>query len=952
MSAADEALVLSGPQPLVLRGEPSLWRVESGSVAVFTAVLRDGEVHGRRRFLVRLGEGATLLCAGDADASGRGLFAIAVGAASLTRSPLDAAPASEVCAELEDWIELSDAWVAAEPVPELAVRARGGERHELAEGEALAPARGAVQWLRVVAGRVELGGHAGRVLEAGEAAYPLGPEAWVEAREATVIEVVASEALEDTDERARGLVRHRRVTLDVLEEQITVEGRDERKRLETRAQRQAQRARAGLAELVGAIGHPRARTASKSALVEAAHLVAGAAGVELKNAPADRQDQREDARLESIARASHVRLRSVRLQGAWWRRDGGSLLAFERVEDERRPLALLHGPRGYRAVEPLSGETHEVDAKLASSIEGAAYAFQRPLGPGANTVVDLLRFGLQGRGRDIARVLVIGAMATALGMLLPLGTAALLDGAIPDADRRLLLEIGLGLGAAILARTAFRLAQQLSLLRIGLWAEAETQSALWDRLLTLPPSFFRRFSSGDLEARVSSVSDAGRDITGRSLGALFGGVLALSNFFLLLYFSMRLSLLAVVLAAAVATFTVAIGQRMRTSLKALFDVDGHHFGVEVQLVQAVAKLRVAGAESRAFTHWLGMFTERMRLNARVIATSDVSRVVNSLISPLSTALLFAVALGELRSPTGGLSLGEFLAFNVAFGGFLGGVTTIAETFVDLLDTAAQARRAEPILQAEPEVAERRADPGALSGRLSVEDAFFRYGDSGPDILTGVTVRAEPGEFIALVGPSGSGKSTILRLLLGFDSPREGVVRYDGRDLDGLDMLAVRRQLGVVLQGGRLSVGSILENIAGGGQVTLDEAWAAAEDAGLADEIRDFPMGMHTIVSEGGGNLSGGQCQRLLIARALARRPRILLFDEATSALDNRTQATVSESLARLRVTRVVVAHRLSTVRGADRIYVVEGGKIIEQGSHDELMSLDGLFARMMSRQMG
>ncbi|MEM6838403.1 MAG: ATP-binding cassette domain-containing protein, partial [Cyanobacteria bacterium P01_C01_bin.120] len=219
------------------------------------------------------------------------------------------------------------------------------------------------------------------------------------------------------------------------------------------------------------------------------------------------------------------------------------------------------------------------------------------------------------------------------------------------------------------------------------------------------------------------------------------------------------------------------------------------------------------------------------------------------------------------------------------------------------------------------------------------------------ILDELSFAAQPGEFIALVGPSGSGKSTAMRLLLGFDTPEKGNVYYDGQDLSGLDVVAVRRQFGVVLQTSRLSAGSIFENLAGGALISLEDAWDAAEKAGLADDLRAMPMQMHTVVSEGGTNLSGGQRQRLLIARALAVKPKIMLMDEATSALDNRTQKIVTDSLDRLNVTRVVIAHRLSTIRNADRIYVVEAGRLIQQGSFDELATAGGLFGQLIKRQM-
>jgi ATP-binding cassette subfamily C protein len=299
----------------------------------------------------------------------------------------------------------------------------------------------------------------------------------------------------------------------------------------------------------------------------------------------------------------------------------------------------------------------------------------------------------------------------------------------------------------------------------------------------------------------------------------------------------------------------------------------------------------------------------------------------------------------------GLTIGTFMAFDSAFKSFIHGTTDISNTITDMLQILPQWQRAQPILKAIPEVELDKADPGKLIGRITVDRVCFRYRQDGPLNLDKVSIHAEPGEFIALVGGSGSGKSTIFRLLLGFETPEEGSIYYDGQDLSGLDVGAVRRQLGVVLQAGKMMAGSIFDNLAGGANISLDEAWEAAKMSGFADDVAAMPMGMHTVVSEGGGNLSGGQRQRLLIAKALVLKPRILMFDEATSALDNRTQAIVSENLEKLKVTRLVIAHRLSTIRNADRIYVMQSGSVAQQGSFEELAEQEGLFTNLMQRQM-
>jgi len=291
-----------------------------------------------------------------------------------------------------------------------------------------------------------------------------------------------------------------------------------------------------------------------------------------------------------------------------------------------------------------------------------------------------------------------------------------------------------------------------------------------------------------------------------------------------------------------------------------------------------------------------------------------------------------------------------VAFHAAFGLFLSGATSLSTTLIDVLEITTLWERARPIVEAAPEVHTGQGDPGRLTGTLALEHVTFRYREHGPLILDDVSLHAAPGEFIALVGPSGSGKSTLLRLLLGFETPEAGAVYYDGQELSRLDVRAVRRQVGSVLQQSTLMAGTIFEHIAGSALITHEDAWEAVRAAGLVEDIAALPMGLHTFVSEGGSNLSGEQRQRLLIARTLVGKPAIVLFDEATSALDNRTQAVVTASLERLQVTRVVIAHRLSTIQSADRIYVLAGGRVVQQGTFAELTRHAGLFAELMARQ--
>ncbi len=545
---------------------------------------------------------------------------------------------------------------------------------------------------------------------------------------------------------------------------------------------------------------------------------------------------------------------------------------------------------------------------------------------------------------------MVGVVTTLLGMVTPLATGLLIDTAIPAANRQMVWHMALGLIAVTFGSTLFQMTQSFAIMRVETYADSATQAAVWDRLLKLKPSFFRQYTSGDLSSRVSAISQIRQRLGSTVLKSLFSGIFSFLNLGLLFYYSIPLALIAVGVAAINITVTVIAGRLTLQKTKPLLERQGKLLGVMMQLINGVTKFRVAGAESRAFAYWGQQYSQQLSLMLGTQGIEDNLTLINSLLSTLTPAVLFAMATHLLATSTGEFSMATFLAFNAAFGTFISGATSLSTIVVDILEVQPIWQRAQPILKAVPEVDLSKANPGRLTGRLAIAHAVFRYRPEGALNLDDVSIHAEPGEFIALVGPSGSGKSTLLRLLLGFDVPESGVVSFDGQDLASLDVKAVRRQLGVVLQNSRLMSASIFENIAGSALIAMDEAWEAARMSGLAADIEAMPMGMHTVVSEGGTNLSGGQRQRLLIARALALRPRILLFDEATSALDNRTQQIVSDSLDRLKVTRIVVAHRLSTIRNADRIYVLQQGRLMQQGNFDQLAAAPGLFQQLVARQ--
>ncbi|NEQ06457.1 MAG: NHLP bacteriocin export ABC transporter permease/ATPase subunit [Moorea sp. SIO4E2] len=656
--------------------------------------------------------------------------------------------------------------------------------------------------------------------------------------------------------------------------------------------------------------------------------------------------------LDAIARASGFRTRRVTLTGNWWKTDCGPLLAF--TKEENQPVALLPlKATKYEILDPVELTRTPLNRNTATTIAAIAYTFYRPLPDKEITVWDILQFTIRGRAPDLLKILGVGVVATLFGMLTPQITGILIDSAIPDAKRQLLIQMGLGLLAASFGVMIFQLAQSFVILRWQTKVSYDTQAALWDRLLKLKPAFFRQYSTGDLHNRVSAVNQIRDRLSGSILRTLFTSLFSLLNLGLLIVYSFPLAFVAIAIALVAVIITTLSGMITRRKMRPLQQLSGEIFGLTVQLIGGISKLRVAAAESEAFACWAKKYTQQVKLILSTQLVEDLLTAFNVMLPAVSSMLLFGFTVALMAQSVGetGLSTGTFLAFNTAFGTFITSATRLSNTLIDSLDISILWERAQPILQTKPEVDADKYHPGRLSGQLKLNQVCFRYRQDSPLVLDKITLDAKAGEFIAIVGPSGSGKSTIMRLLLGFETPEAGAIFYDGKDLSGLDIAAVRRQLGVVLQNGRIMSGSIWENIAGGAIVTQDKALEALQMAGLAEDIQAMPMGIHTIISEGGGNLSGGQRQRLFIARALVHKPQILLFDEATSALDNRTQAIVTNSLEQLGVTRVVIAHRLSTIRHADRIYVLHGGKIVQQGSFEELAAVEGLFADLMARQM-
>jgi NHLM bacteriocin system ABC transporter ATP-binding protein len=673
-------------------------------------------------------------------------------------------------------------------------------------------------------------------------------------------------------------------------------------------------------------------------------MVCDALGIDLTQKI--REAVRRAASVEEAARAAKIRQRQIALRGDWWREDFGPFIGF--LDDDKKPVAVLRaGAKHWRLVDPDGGRDRIVDAKIAARLQPQGYMLYRAFPARPVTLRDVLFLGWK-QNRGDARVALIGALAIGLlGLATPLAMRLAFDRFIPSHETPQLVQLCLGLILAAVISAGFRLAYDMALLRIDGRMAAQTQAAVIDRILRLPPATLRN-SSADLAQRAMSVDRVRRTTVNFVLGSLAAFFAWLVNAALMAWYAPLATLLAVLscLALFAAAWLAATRQldANRRGAEILSDVNSLIF----HLIRGIGVLRTSGAEARAFARWGHDFAE---IRARAYRSQRVSAWLETFFAGFDVITMAGVFIVLASVPAKDFSTGAFVSFVSAYGIFIGSSIQIARGLTALVGARPSWERSAVMLRNIPEGGVAKRDPGVLTGDVEMTNVAFRYGADTPMVLSGLSLKIAPGEFVALVGASGSGKSTTARLLLGNIAPLVGTIQYDSMDLQHLDLQLVRRQIGVVLQSGKLMPGSIYENIMGPHHGTLDDAWDAARQAGIEAEIKSLPMGMHTILTEATAAFSGGQIQRFMIARALVGKPRILVLDEATSALDNATQAVVTAALSRLAVTRIVIAHRLSTVKTADRICVFDAGRIVQTGSYDELIAASGPFAELARRQL-
>ena len=649
--------------------------------------------------------------------------------------------------------------------------------------------------------------------------------------------------------------------------------------------------------------------------------------------------------LEFLMRPYGIMRRNVRLDKGWYKDAIGAMLGT-RTDDGSVVALIPHGLTGYRFYDNKTGRYVRVGRGNESLISDEAFAFYKPFPLKSMTLGSFMKYLVE----QIAipdLVMLAGAMvaATLLGMLMPRLNAMLFSDVLDSGSGRMLIGMAIFMVCTTISTLLIGVVRSLVSSRINTRLDMTVEAASMMRILSLPASFFKEYSAGELSSRMSYINSLANQIVDMALSTGLTSLFSLAYISQIFIYAPALvapALLITLATIAVSTATMLIQVRISKQQMLLSSKEG---GLSHALISGVQKIRLSGAEHRAFARWGKLYSVSARLSYNPPMLLKVSRVISMAISLIGTMALYFAAVKS------SVSVSEYYAFNSAYGMVSGAFMSLAGIATSVARIKPTLDMVRPILETVPEIDENKTMVTRLSGGIELNNVTFRYKEDMPAILDNLSLKIRPGQYVAIVGKTGCGKSTLMRILLGFEIPQKGAVYYDGRDLKSLDPKSLRRRIGTVMQNGKLFMGDVYSNIViSAPWLTLNDAWEAAEIAGMAEDIRRMPMGMHTLISEGQGGISGGQRQRLMIARAVAPKPRILMFDEATSALDNITQKQVSEALDKMKCTRIVIAHRLSTIRQCDRIVYLDHGKIIEDGTYEELIARNGSFAELVARQ--
>lgn len=652
-----------------------------------------------------------------------------------------------------------------------------------------------------------------------------------------------------------------------------------------------------------------------------------------------------DEQLEYALRPHGIMRRNIRLEEGWFNDSFGPVMAFYK-EDDVAEAFIPDGLVGYCYSDNKTGKKTKVNSETMKQFDDEAICFYRPLPLKKLSIPDLLLYLKDCIDTsDLFMIGFITLIVTLFGFITPKLSKLLTGPVLRSGSINVLFSVAIFMICANVSTMLINALRSLVMSRVQDKASLSVEAAVMMRIISLPANFFRKYNSGELSSRAGSVSS----LCNMLLNGVFStGLTSLAS---LLYItqifvyapvlvvpSIIIILTTVILSAVSTLLQINISRKQ-------MELAAKESGMSFALLNGIQKIKLSGAEKRAYARWSNLFAKQAEYIYNPPTFLKLNGVIMSAVSIIGNIIIYYLAISS------GVNQADYFAFNTSYGMVMGAFSSLASIVLNIAQIKPILEMAEPILNEVPETSEGKEVLTKISGNIEINNVYFRYDDTMPYVVDDLSLHIKAGEYIAIVGKTGCGKSTLIRLLLGFEKPERGAIYYDGKDINTIDLRSLRRKIGTVTQNGTLFSGDIFSNISiSAPQMSLNEAWEAAEVAGIAEDIRNMPMGMNTVISEGQGGISGGQKQRIMIARAIAPKPNILIFDEATSALDNKTQKQISEALDKLNCTRIVIAHRLSTIKHCDRILVLENGKIIEDGTYEELIKKDGFFAELVNRQ--
>ena len=651
-----------------------------------------------------------------------------------------------------------------------------------------------------------------------------------------------------------------------------------------------------------------------------------------------------EEQLEYALRPYGLMYRVVELKENWFKDGFGPVIAFR--EEDGVPVALFPKELVGYYFRDSSGKKITVNKKNMKEFGREAICFYRPLPLRSIGIPDLLLFlkNCVNIG-DLIIVFGFNLLCTLVGLLMP-GITKIMAGFVLESGKpSLLWGTAVFMLCVAVSTRLIEIVDMMAGTRLEIKTSIPVDSAMMMRIMSLPASFFKKYSAGELSSRSQAVNQLCSLLMGTALSTGLTAFTSLLYVTKIFQYTPALTVPAVVVVAATVVMMILTSLVQIKRSRDMMECNVKESGLTYALISGVQKIKLAGAEKRAFAKWADTYSKGAALTYNPPMFIKINSTIQTAITLAGTIVIYYTAVMSRVSPA------EYLAFNAAYGMLMGAFTSMAGTVLQVAQIKPVLEMAEPFLKAEPEISDGREILTRLSGAIELNNVYFRYNEDMPYVVDGLSLKIRQGEYVAIVGKTGCGKSTLVRLLLGFEKPEKGAIYYDGKDINKVDLRSLRRRIGTVTQDGGLFQGDIYSNIViSAPHLTLDDAWKAAEMAGIADDIRAMPMGMQTLISEGQGGISGGQKQRIMIARAIAPNPKILIFDEATSALDNKTQRQVAEALDSLKCTRIVIAHRLSTIKNCDRILVLNEGKILEEGTYEQLIDKNGYFAQLVERQ--